>query len=138
MGYKNIRNYCKLYHLDENQILDAEKRMGIRFPRDLFDFYVEYGYGFVNNTKQAINRLMDPQSCANIRLRKDIYEFDSDLEMYETYEDEAMLFFEINEGVYASIGMNDGKIYFADEVIADSLSEFLEKIVDPDYWNKSD
>ena len=103
---KSLRDYCKLYDLSENQILDAEKRMGIGFPRDLFDFYVEYGYGFVNNTKQAINRLMDPQSCADIRLREDIYEFDSDLEMYETYEDEAMLFFEINEGVYASIGMN--------------------------------
>lgn len=135
---KSLRDYCKLYDLSENQVLDAEKRMGIRFPGDLFDFYLEYGYGFVINTKQAINRLMDPQSCADIRLREDIYEFDPDLEMYEIYEDETLLFFEINEGVYASIGMNDGKIYFADQVIADSLSDFLKKIVDPDYWNKSD
>ena len=33
-----------------------------------------------------------------------------------------------------SIGFDDGKIYYDGEVIADTLEEFLEKIVDPDYW----
>lgn len=131
-----VQKHCKLYELDEKQISDAEKRMKLSFPKDLHDFYMEYGYGFVINAKRAINRLMDPQSCADIRLREEPYEFDPDLEMYEEFEDEAVIFFEINEGVYASIGIDDGRIYFGDEVIADSLPEFLEKIVDPDYWNE--
>jgi antitoxin YxxD len=135
--FENVRNNCKLYELSEKEILDAEKRMGIRFPKDLSNFYKELGYGFVINTKHAINRLIDPESCADIRLHEDIYEFDTDLEMYKIYEEKAIIFFEVNEGVYISIGINDGKIYFGNEVIADSLIEFLEKIVDPDYWNKS-
>ena len=135
--FENVKNNCKLYTLSEADILNAEKRMKINFPKDLLNFYMELGYGFVINTKQAINRLLDPGSCADIRLREDFYEFDPDLEMYEPYEKDTMIFFEINEGVYASIGLYDGRIYFADEVIANSLIDFLEKIVDPDYWNKS-
>lgn len=133
--FEKVKRICKLYPLSENKILDAERRMGIRFPNDLSYFYKEYGYGFVINEKGAINRLIGPGGCADIRLRVDAYEFDPDLEMYEIYEDKALIFFEIDEGLYASIGLDDGKIYYADEVIADSLEEFLEKIVDPDYWN---
>ena len=55
--------------------------------------------------------------------------------MYETYEENSLIFFEVNEGVYMSIGLSDGKIYFADKSVADSLSDFLQKIVNPDYWN---
>ena len=33
-----------------------------------------------------------------------------------------------------SIGFDDGKIYYGDEVIANTLEKFLENIVDPDYW----
>ena len=66
--------------------------MKINFPKDLLNFYMELGYGFVINTKDAINRLLDPSSCADIRLREDFYAFDPDLEMYETYEKEAMIF----------------------------------------------
>lgn len=134
--FEEIKNNCKLYKLSFEDILNAEKRMKIKFPQDLLKFYTELGYGFVENSKHAINRLLDPESCADIRLREGMYEFDPDLEMYLPYENKAIIFFEINEGMYASIGINDCKIYFADEIIANSLVEFLEKIINPDYWAK--
>ena len=110
--------------------------MGIQIPEDLKKFYQEVGYGFVKCDGGAINRLIDPLGCADIRLRNDYYEYDLDLEMYESFETDKMIFFEVNEGVYMSIGINDGKIYFTDKQVAETLSEFLEKMVDPDYWTE--
>ena len=131
--YSGIRDILKAYKVEQIEITEAEKRMGITIPCDLKKFYQEIGYGFVKNEVGAINRLIDPLGCADIRMREDIYEYDPDLEMYETYEENSLIFFEVNEGVYMSIGLSDGKIYFADKVIAESLLEFLQKIVDPDY-----
>lgn len=133
--YEKITNIFKAYKIEPDEIADAEKRMGMTFPNDLRNFYKEVGYGFVKNDMGAINRLIDPLGCADIRMREDIYEYDLDLEMYETYEENSLIFFEVNEGVYMSIGLSDGKIYFADKSVADSLSDFLQKIVNPDYWN---
>lgn len=133
--YSEISDILKTYKVEQNEIIEAEKRMGITIPCDLRKFYQEVGYGFVKNEMGAINRLIDPLGCADIRMREDIYEYDPDLEMYETYEENSLIFFEVNEGVYMSIGLSDGRIYFADKVIAESLLEFLQKIANPDYWN---
>lgn len=40
-----------------------------------------------------------------------------------------------NEEVYISRGLSDGKIYFIDKIISESLLDFLKQIVNPDYWN---
>lgn len=133
--YSEISDILKAYKVEQNEIIEAEKRMGITIPHDLRKFYQEVGYGFVKNEAGAINRLIDPLGCSDIRMREDMYEYDPDLEMYETYEENSLIFFEVNEGVYMSIGLNDGKIYFADRVVAESLLDFLQKIVNPDYWN---
>lgn len=132
--FSELRDIMDIYEVEQNEIVEAEKIMGITFPDDLRKFYQEMGYGFVKNEIRAINRLIDPLSCSDIRMREDIYEYDPDLEMYEIYEENSLIFFEVNEGVYVSIGLNDGKIYFTDKVIAESLFEFLQKSVDPDYW----
>lgn len=133
--YSELEKKFKAYHVEENEIMVAEKRMGITFPDDLRKFYKEVGYGFVNNELGAINRLIDPLGCADIRLREDVYECDPDLEMYESFEEDSLIFFEINEGVYASIGLQDGKVYMTDEVIALSLLDFLRNIVNPYYFD---
>lgn len=132
---KEIENLAKWYRLDMKAVNEAEQRMSFSFPKSLRTVYQKYGYGFVTNTEGAINRLMDPLTCADIRLREDIYECDPDLELYESSETDKILFFEVNEGVYISIGINDEKIYFMNEIIAYDLSEFLFKISEnPDYW----
>lgn len=133
--YSKISDTFKAYKIELHEIEEAERRMGITIPCELRKFYQEVGYGYVKNEPGAINRLIDPLGCADIRMREDIYEYDLDLEMYESYEENSLIFFEVNEGVYISIGLSDGKIYFTDKVIAESLLDFLEKIVDPDYWN---
>lgn len=101
----------------------------------MLKLYTEIGYGFVINQEGAINRLIDPETCADIRFREDIYEFDPDLELYSNYEIDKLIFFEVNEGVYLQIGIEDNKIYYLDEIIANSLEEFIKKISkNPDYW----
>ena len=108
--------------------------MVLAFVGIFFSIRGTNGVSVVKNEKMAFNRLMDPDSCADIRLREYPYTYDPDLEMYEEYERNGILFFEVNEGVYTSIGFDDGKIYYADEVIADSLMEFLKKIRNPAYF----
>ncbi|CEY48710.1 Uncharacterised protein [Streptococcus pneumoniae] len=50
----------------------------------------------------AINRIMDPDTIADITLREGIYEFDPDLEgIYE--EEDKLVFYEVNEGVYLTL-----------------------------------
>lgn len=127
-----------LNKVEEEKVLLAEERMGLLIPDELRKFYLQVGCGKIYSLDNSINRLMGPLSCADIRLREDVYEYDPDLEVYELYEDDKMIFFEINEGVYALIELSNNehnKIYFADELIADSLEEFLEKIEDSNYWN---
>ncbi|MEH7398247.1 SMI1/KNR4 family protein, partial [Priestia megaterium] len=49
----------KIYNLSEEEILKAEDRMGIRFPDDLRQLYLEVGYGFIKEpSNNAINRIM--------------------------------------------------------------------------------
>lgn len=123
--------------IKKENIVKAEKEMGIKFPRDLREFYLQVGSGVVGKEKFAINRIIGPMGCADIRLRQDVYEFDPDLDMYEPYEKDAIIFFEFNEGVYALIGIEDGKVYYTNRVIANSLIEFFEKVaIGPDYWTK--
>ena len=80
------------YALKENDLTEAEGRLGFSFPNELREFYLEIGYGFIrSNNGSAINRLLDPHTIANITLREDIYEFDPDLD--DIYEDEDRLVF---------------------------------------------
>ena len=64
---------------------------------------------------------------AQINLREDFYEFDPDLEIYD--EEDKLIFFEINEGLYLTILKEDvggeNGIYFFDTKIASSLEEFV-------------
>lgn len=73
---------------------------------------------------------MDPDTIADITLREGIFEFDPDLEgIYE--EDDKLVFFEVNEGVYLTLDLNNpnqSPVYFFDIQIASSLEEFVRKI----------
>lgn len=103
----------------------------ITIPLELKEFYNQIGYGFFYQKENLSNdTLLNPNSYKIINLREEYYEFDPDLELYETenYKDK-LIFFEVNEGVYLLIEKEaiDGKnaIYYFDEKIADSLEEFL-------------
>ncbi|MCM2989149.1 SMI1/KNR4 family protein [Bacillus safensis] len=121
----------KFIRLQENKLLNAEERLGFELPYELRDFYLEVGYGFIKGSDgNAINRIMGPDAIADITLREGIYEFDPDLEgIYE--EDDKLVFFEVNEGVYLTLDLNTPQqtpVYFFETQIADSLEEFIRKV----------
>lgn len=141
--YEKALSNCVLAKVSMDDITDAEKRMGVKFPESLRKFYQEYGYGFVNNKWRAINKLLAPGNCADIRLREDVYENDDVLDdIWGDCEAEewTLIFFEVYPQRYLSIGFDDAKIYavgpgiYEAYPIADSLEEFLERIVNPEYW----
>ncbi len=127
-----IKNsHHKFFKLQENELIVAEERLGFTFPNELRNFYLEVGYGFIKgNNVDAINRIMDPDTIADITLREGIYEFDPDLEgIYE--EEDKLVFYEVNEGVYLTLDLNtlqQTPVYFFETQIADSLEEFIRKI----------
>lgn len=120
-----IGNFFKL---SEDDIINAERKMGLELPSELKEFFKEVGYGFIKGSNStAINRMIDPGTIADIRLRKGLYESDPDLD--GLYDEESMLiFFEVNEGVYLALDLNDNDkspVYYFDVKIADSLTDFF-------------
>lgn len=116
------------YTVDFNTIKIAEEKLGFQIPKELKQFYLEIGYGFFwQNDKRSFDRLLSPLQLAQINLREDFYEFDPDLEIYD--EEDRLIFFEANEGLYLTILKNEvndkNAIYFFDEKVANSLEEFL-------------
>lgn len=126
----------EIYKTTSEKIDRAEKEMQMSFPKELSDFYNLYGSGFINGElRKTFNRLLSPLQCADIRLRRDYYEYDPELESYKSDEliYNRMIFFEVNEGSYLTISLDEGEksaIYYGSEKIADSLEEFLIKMYD--------
>lgn len=121
----------KFVNIKENEIIEAEKRIGFAFPNELRKFYLEVGYGFIKgNNLNAINRIMDPDTIADITLMEGIYEFDPDLEgIYN--EDDKLVFYEVNEGVYLTLDLNASQqtsVFYFEKKIADSLEEFIRNV----------
>ena len=78
---------------------------------------------------------MDPESVLDFRLRRNDYEFYPDIEIFDDFEEEKLIFFEANEVALLSIGFgseNNGKIYYYNSEISANLEEFLEKLSEDD------
>lgn len=130
--FENIidKEQNNFYSIAEDVVSKVEDKLGIIFPMELSKFYKEIGYGFLNSKLGNFNRIMDPQSLCEFRLRKGQFEGDPELEIYEEDEIDKLVFFEICEGIYLSIGFtkdNDGEIFDGQNLIANSLKEFLIK-----------
>lgn len=125
----------QLHPLTKDEIKNSESKLEIIFPKLLREFYLEIGYGFIGSEVGNINRIMDPESVLDFRLRQNDFEFYPDIEIYDEFEEDKMIFFEANESVLISIGFgsdNSGKIYYYDEEISKNLGEFLEKLLEDD------
>ncbi|MDT0111341.1 SMI1/KNR4 family protein [Listeria booriae] len=138
MSYKFIKSIegNEFYELDKSEVRLVESELGIEFPVALKDFYNEVGYGFLKNSGSNVNRLMDPESVRDFRLRVNDFEFFPDIEIYDKYEEGKLIFFEASETALMSIGTEktDSRIYYYDVPIADSLGEFLIKMVEDDKY----
>ena len=112
----------------------------INIPKELEEFYHQVGYGFFfQNDNSHIDRFLDAESFKSINLRKDFYEYDPDLELYDS-EDHVnkRIFYELNEGVYLLIDNEEvngsNSVYSFTGKIANSLEEFIKRFVEEGYY----
>ena len=63
------------------------------FPKLLRDFYLEIGYGFIGSKVENINRIMDPESVLDFRLKQNDFEFYPDIEIYDEFAEDKLVFF---------------------------------------------
>ena len=108
----------------------SEKKLGCKLPNELKKFYQKTGYGFFNKHNGSFNRLLSPLQVVQINLKEDFYATDPDLDIYdELYNNEKLLFFEVNEGIYLAIDKKEenkkNAIWLFDKKISDSLESFI-------------
>lgn len=124
------------YKVDDTDIVEAESKLGITLPTQLKEFYRKVGYGFFHRGRGVVNRLLSPLQVAQINLREDFYESDPDLDVYfEMNEQDKILFFEANEGLYLTIDTRgeQNAIYLFNKEVAHSFGDFISKLlVSPD------
>ncbi|MGD6842162.1 SMI1/KNR4 family protein [Bacillus infantis] len=133
MGYEFIKanEENSFFPVTENEIKQVEKELNLKIPKDLVDFYKEVGYGFIKGSEFNINRIMDPYSVRDFRQRVNDFEFYPDIEIYDQFENNKLIFFEGSESALMSIELNEEEcspVYYYDIQIATSLKEFLRKI----------
>lgn len=117
--------------------MNVEKELDLKLPKELIHFYLEVGYGFIYGSEYNINRMMDPYSVRDFRLRVNDFEFYPDIEIFDKYENNKLIFFEANETALMSIELNEidrSAVFYYDVKIADSLEEFLIKIQENDKY----
>lgn len=130
------------YDVRNSEIDTLENELHLKIPKELKEFYLFNGYGFLRGNN--INRFMDPLSIIDFRLRRndyDCFKENVEMEMLKEYEFDKLVFFEADAFTYISIGFsneNEGRIYYYDIEIADSLSEFLLRMKnDENYYLES-
>ncbi len=125
------------YPVTKDEVFEAENALGLIFPKELKEFYLQIGYGFFDGSEYNANRLMDPYSVRDFRLRKGDYESYPEIEVYDHFEDDKLIFFESDTYALISIELGNkekSKIYYYNTIIADSLEEFIMKIQENDSY----
>lgn len=126
---KNNPNHT-FYPVKADAIQKAESNMGIIFPAVLTQFYLSVGYGFLETHKHNINRIMGPSSVEEFYLGTGQFQNSEEVEIFGYYSKDKLIFFEVNESLYISIGIkkfNKGIIYYYDDIIANDLNEFFDQ-----------
>lgn len=123
---KNYNLKHMFYRLTDFDIKDAQEKLTYRIPRELEIFYKQVGYGFLCcEDNEFIDRIIDPNSIVELINNNIVY----------LNTDKLLPFFEISNGCYITINIKTGKIFYFDNVIAESLTEFLDKMdKEPDYY----
>lgn len=117
------------FPVNKEEINKAEDRLGFSLPQELIEFYLQIGYGFMfTNEENALNRLLHPSTVADIYLRKDEFEADPDLEIYD--DKSKIIIFQVNEGIYITIdnSKDSSGVYYFTAKIAESFEDFIIKL----------
>ncbi|EOL45084.1 SMI1/KNR4 family protein [Enterococcus caccae] len=124
------------YNVKIEDIIEVETVLELEIPKELKEFFLSVGYGFIKGSEYNINRIMDPYSIRDFKLKQNDYKFFPDIEVYDDLENE-LVFFEANETAMISIKISNNErneIYYDEFKIADSLEEFLKKISEDDEY----
>ncbi|MGA8942629.1 MAG: SMI1/KNR4 family protein [Thermoactinomyces sp.] len=127
------------YSLDEREIEEAEKRLNQKFPKELREFYLQIGYGFMckSGKNMFINRIMDPHSVADLILGENIYE---DYYLVDEIAEDPHLFpfFEVGDDSFIFLDLSKETKYYPViwELfqVAYSLEQFLRKLDDQENY----
>lgn len=127
-----------IYQL-ENDVSEAEERLGKHFPNELRELYLRVGYGFICNfDKTHRDRLMDPHSVVDFLLGEDNF---IDSSIRELYPENMLVFFEVGEGTYLTLDLDQEKeggicpVYYFEKKMAASIEEFLKRMdEETDYY----
>lgn len=125
------------FDVTEREIREVEQTLKLYFPEELKKFYLEKGYGFIKGKSDNINRIMDPYSVRDFRLRQNDFEFYPDINIYDEFEKDKLIFFEADESALISIELNNNnecRIYYYNMIIANSLDEFIHRIKKDDNY----
>lgn len=117
------------YSVEQNEVINAENRMGNNFPNELKEFYSEIGYGFLcKDDKVHTNRIMHPSDIADFYCEDEVYSY-VDRDLYESNE---LIFFDLGgEGDFLTLkldGEDNGAVYYFGRKVAESLKDFLIKM----------
>jgi antitoxin YxxD len=122
------------YPLNEREVEAAEKRLNRTFPKELREFYLQIGYGFMCiNQSTFINRIMDPHSIADLILGEDIWEdyylveeIAEDPHLFPFFElgDDCLIFLDLSQETRDGIHPVD----YTGIIIAESIEDFLRKL----------
>ncbi|WP_191557391.1 SMI1/KNR4 family protein [Metabacillus idriensis] len=134
MRYNFIKSQAGIhfFHTSENEIAEAEETLGLKLPKELREFLIKVGYGFLKRSEYNINRILSPAFIRDARLKVNDFEFFPDIEVYEELEEDKLIFFEANESalLLIELGENQHSSIFYDEIkIADSLEEFSKRMM---------
>ncbi|WP_342472634.1 SMI1/KNR4 family protein [Metasolibacillus sp. FSL H7-0170] len=139
MRFDFIKNQVgnQFFPVSEKEIEEVELTLGLKIPYDLRELLLEVGYGFLRKSEYNVNRIMGPASIRDARLKVNDFEFYPDIEVYEELEEGKLIFFEANESALLLINLSEEKensIYYDEIKIADSLEEFLRKVMYDDKY----
>jgi antitoxin YxxD len=131
----------KFYPLDISEVDEAEKRLNRKFPKELREFYLQIGYGFMCiNQYSFTNRIMDPHAIADLILGEDIWEdyyylVDEIAEQPHRFPffdvgNDSLIFFDLSQETREGIHPVD----YTGIIIAESFEDFLRKLDDKENY----
>lgn len=129
-----------MFYPVKEEIIYAESRMKIDFPKELREFFSQIGYGYFYDKDECfIDLLMSPRRIADFRCGEGDYFY---VEEREFLKSEDLVFFEIDSNchIYLKIGGEDGgNVFLGKRKIAQSFGEFIGKIsIESNFFLKKD
>lgn len=118
--------------VDVTRITQAESKLGFLFPKELKEFYIQIGYGYMHQEQENYhNTFMYPLDVADAYLREGEFanNFLASTGLYD--ESYKLLFYDAVEGCFAWMDLREEKstssVYYIgdNDEIADSLEGFL-------------